>query len=244
MVASKRPLTAASTWAAPQKFMAAGDPVLNRGGTNAAVYDRGATTVSNAGLAAFVAPRMRNSDLIPANLGTAHLASGTISTLDFYGDGLVNIAINGQDLARVIAPSTGKPLGSAVGKPGVRTADRDTVLVTADVAANVVDDVVNTSGVIQARSASEQNGQIVLDGGPGGLGSTVLVASTQGVSDNRSGEAFISGGPPSQGVVYAAATVTVAQGVTVEANAVRASVGGAVADVQTNVTQLGRTVMP
>jgi len=240
-IAPTWPRTAAPASAAPQNFMAAGDPALNRGGgTDAAAYDRGATTVANAGLTAFVAPGTRDDDLIPANLGTAHLASGTTATLDFYGDGLVNIAISGQALARAIDPSTGKPLGSAVGKTGALTTDRGTVLVTANVAANVVDDVINTSGVIQARSASEQSGQIVLDSGSGG---TVQVAGTQGTSDTWSGEtAFVGGGPPGQGMVYATTTVPVAQDATVKANAITASVGGAVADASMNATHLGGAV--
>ena len=238
--------------AAPKNFTAAGDPAASRdGGASAAWYDREATTASNAGLTAFVAPGARNNGLIAANLGTARLATGTTATLDFYGDGLVNIAISGQTLARTIDPSTGKTFGSAVGKTGVLKADAGTVLVAANVAANVVDDVVNTSGVVQAQSASEQNGQIVLNGGASGSGRTVQIADTKAASDYRRSEPALAGnGPLAQGTVYATTTIPVAQDAAAGTNAIATSVGGTVTgavvqgatDVNAITTSVGTTL--
>ena len=221
----------ASTRSPATVLPSAGGPAQSRGGgASITWYDRAATTVSNAGLAALVAPAAREDNLISANLGTAHLASGTTATLDFYGDGLVNIATSSQALARAIDPSTGKPLGAAVGNTRTLKAASGSVFVTANVAANVVDDVVNTSGIVQARSASEQNGQIVLNGGPSGSGDMVQVAVAKNPSANSSGEKTpVSGGAPeNQGVVYTTTTVTVAQDVIAEANSTATSIGGTV----------------
>ncbi|MGH6977335.1 MAG: filamentous hemagglutinin N-terminal domain-containing protein, partial [Stellaceae bacterium] len=66
------------------------------GAANAAVVNQGTISISNAGLAAFVAPGVRNDGVIAARLGTVQLSSGTTATLDFYGDGLISIAVSGQ----------------------------------------------------------------------------------------------------------------------------------------------------
>ena len=229
--------------------LAIANPAPKRG-VDPAWYDQGATTASSAGLTAFVAPGARNDELIPANLGTAHLASGTTATLDFYGDGLLNIAISGHALARAIDPSTGKPLGASVGNTRTIKAARGNVLVTANVAANVVDDVINTSGVVQASNASEQNGQIVLNGGPGGSDGTMQVAGMKDPSDNPSGEKASASGsqPEDQSVVYTTTAVTVAQDAAVEAKPIAASVGGTVtgavaqgaADASATTTSVGK----
>lgn len=256
----------ASKPATPQNFSAAAGPAAKPDvDVNAAWYDRDATTASNAGLMAFVAPGARHDDLIPASLGTARLASGTTATLDFYGDGLLNVAIDGKALARTIDPSTGKPLGAAVGNTRRLKTARGSVLVTANVAANVVDDVINTAGVVPASSASEQNGQIVLKGGSSSPGGSVQVAGTKGPSANPSGGASSIGGGSleNQGVVYTTTSVTVAQDATdttsiaasvggtvtgaaargaADANAIATSVGKNVADLPATVTHVGRAL--
>jgi len=256
-VAGLTATTAHATATDIQNFQNGGSLNLSQAGNaNAAVVNQGNITISNAGLAAFVAPGVRNDGVIQARLGTVQLSSGTTATLDFYGDGLVSIAVTGQTLAQAIDPSTGKTLGAAVTNTGTLNADGGTVLVTANVASGVVDQVINTSGVIQARSVSQQNGQIVLDGGSNGtvqvagsldasgtsagqtggsvqvLGGTVNVASNTTIDasgDQGGGTISIGGGPHGQGTAYTASTVTVSQGATIKANAVTAGNGGTVA---------------
>jgi len=249
--------TAHATATDIQNFQNGGSLNLSQAGNaNAAVVNQGNITISNAGLAAFVAPGVRNDGVIQARLGTVQLSSGTTATLDFYGDGLVSIAVTGQTLAQAIDPSTGKALGAAVTNTGTLNADGGTVLVTANVASGVVDQVINTSGVIQARSVSQQNGQIVLDGGSNGtvqvagtvdasgtsagqtggsvqmLGQTVNVAGNTTIDasgDQGGGTIYVGGGPHGQGTAYTASTVTVSQGATIKANAIAQGNGGTVA---------------
>ena len=155
------------------------------GNADAAIVNQGTITVAQAGLAAFVAPGVSNQGVIQARLGTVQLASGTTPTLDFYGDGLINIAVSGQTLAQAIDPSTGQPLGAAVSNSGAVSANGGTVYITANVASGVVDQTINVSGVVQAQSVSQQNGQMVLNGGSTG---TVMVAGTLDASGTGSGE--------------------------------------------------------
>ena len=56
----------------------------------------GTITATSGGFAALVAPGVRNSGTITANLGTVTLASGNSFTLDFYGDKLITLGVGDQ----------------------------------------------------------------------------------------------------------------------------------------------------
>ncbi len=175
-VAGLAAVAASPSAAGVANFLSGGRLALSRAGNaNAAIVNQGAITIANAGLAAFVAPGVRNTGIIQAKLGTVQFSSGTTATLDFYGDGLVSIAVSGPALAQAIDPSTGKLLGSAVGNTGTLNADGGTVLVTAGTAANIVNDAINVAGVVQAQGVTMEAGEIVLGGkagvvaGPGGI---------------------------------------------------------------------------
>jgi filamentous hemagglutinin family protein len=120
------------------------------------VINNGHISASGAGLSAFVAPHVANNGIIEAKLGKVALASGGESaTIDLYGDGLVEIAVGG---------AKGKALAENNG-----SIDGATVLMTAEAAKNVVDTVINMTGVIKATSATQQGGKIILSGGNGGI---------------------------------------------------------------------------
>ncbi len=79
-----------------QAFMATG--ALNFSGGSlpgASIVNEGRITVRDAGLAALVAPSVRNSGTIIATLGRVVLGAGTGFTVDLYGDGLVSFAPDG-----------------------------------------------------------------------------------------------------------------------------------------------------
>lgn len=116
-------------------------------------------TVRDAGLAAFVAPIVSNHGTITARMGYIRLASGAAATLDFYGDRLLNIT----------APLTQPlPAGrSQVENTGSLIADGGRVTLTARAAAAVVDQAINTSGIVSAQKAGIENGKIVLSGADG-----------------------------------------------------------------------------
>lgn len=116
-------------------------------------------TVRDAGLSAFVAPVVSNHGTITARLGHITLASGAAATLDFYGDRLVNIT---APLAQPL------PAGkSQIENTGSLIADGGRVALTARAAAAVVDQAINTSGIISAQKAGLKNGKIVLSGAAG-----------------------------------------------------------------------------
>ena len=155
-----------------------------RGQPGATVVNRGRLTVAEGGLAALVAPGVENSGVIQARLGRVALASGHRFTLDLYGDSMVHLAVADRMVERLRAPD-GAPLRARVTNRGTIRADGGTVVLAAGAARAVVDHVINTDGIIEARSAVEREGEIVLLGHGGGV---VKVGGTLDVSGRARGE--------------------------------------------------------
>jgi len=117
-------------------------------------------TVRDRGLAAFVAPSVRNSGIITARFGHVTLASGSAATLDFYGDRLINIEVT-EGLAAAL------PRGTAqIDNSGKIIAPGGTVQMTARAAAAAIDSVINSDGLVVATHAEEnRDGTIILHEG-------------------------------------------------------------------------------
>ncbi|MCB1581155.1 MAG: right-handed parallel beta-helix repeat-containing protein [Rhodospirillales bacterium] len=133
------------------------------------VIEQGAMiSVADAGLAAFVAPHISNSGIINAKMGTVALTAGETITLDLYGDGLVEVAVEGE-LADALIENSGKI-----------TAEGGRVQMTALAAKGAVDNIINTSGIITVASAEVVGGKIVLSGGNKGVVSVSGIADASG----------------------------------------------------------------
>ena len=86
-------LVATSADIANQSFMSARPLSFGLPGLpDAAVVNQGTISVKEGGLAALVAPEVRNEGLIKAKAGKVVLGSGDTMTLDLYGDQLVSVA--------------------------------------------------------------------------------------------------------------------------------------------------------
>lgn len=167
-----------------EDFMAGRFNFTQPGNPNAMIVNKGTISIADRGLAAFVAPAVVNNGVIIARLGKVHLAAGNTFILDMYGDRLVNVAVDSKVMNQVVGMD-GKPVDSSVENTGKIMADGGYVALTADVAREAVNNVINTSGVIMARSVSEQGGDIVLDGGEQGV---VKVTGTLDASGKNEGE--------------------------------------------------------
>jgi len=119
-----------------------------------------------------------NNGLIQARLGTIALASGEAMTLDFVGDQLLRIDIT-EPIRRVRAG------GFAIENLGTLSAQGGQVLLTARGTKDVLNQAINTQGLIEATSAKLIGGSIVLDGGASGL---VQVDGSLNVSGMQAGE--------------------------------------------------------
>lgn len=114
-------------------------------------------SVGSAGLAAFVAPTVINNGIVNAKMGNVVMAAGEKVTLDLYGDGLVEVAVDGD-------------LGDALlENKGTINAQGGTVQITAKAAKQAVDNIINVSGVIDVSSVTQKGGKIILSGGGAGV---------------------------------------------------------------------------
>ncbi|MFZ2987343.1 beta strand repeat-containing protein, partial [Ideonella sp.] len=142
----------------------------------ASVVNAGQISIKDSGLAALVAPRVHNSGLIEARLGRIMLGGAERFTLDFQQDGLLSFS------AGASLPTKGQTL---VSNTGTLRADGGTVLLSAQAVQGVVDNVINTTGLIAATSVGDRAGRIVLDGGDAG---TVQIGGTLDASGRQTGQ--------------------------------------------------------
>lgn len=134
------------------------------GNPRASIINQGTISVADTGIAALVAPGVRNDGIITARVGKVSLASANAFSLDLYGDNLINFALNDEIASQVIDVATGKPMTSLVENRGKLSAHGGTVAMTAVTARALVDSVINNSGVVEANSVGVKNGRIVLGG--------------------------------------------------------------------------------
>ncbi|MBW4577936.1 MAG: filamentous hemagglutinin N-terminal domain-containing protein, partial [Aphanothece sp. CMT-3BRIN-NPC111] len=140
----------------------------------ASVENQGTITVRNSGFAALVAPQVRNSGIINASLGKVVLAGGTAATVDFTGDGLISLTVDPNVVKQVT-------------HTGNITANGGVIALAAGTGGSVLDNVINTTGVIQANSVNAQAGKIILSGGDSGpvaVGGTIRTTGSLTATGN------------------------------------------------------------
>src|SRR5271165_5622392 len=140
---------------------------------NATISNEGNITIKQAGLAALVAPHVKNAGVIDAKLGHVILAGAETDTLDLYGDGLLSIDVTGQ-VKRTPTGTNGTTVTALVTNTGTIRADGGTVLLTASAVDGVVQNLVTAGGNISTRSVGTKTGTIVL----GGTGGSLVVQGT------------------------------------------------------------------
>ena len=164
------------------------------GNPSASIVNQGTITAQSGGFAALVAPGVRNSGTITATLGTIALASGNIFSLDFYGDKLITLGINDSIAATVKDVATGQPLSSLVSNEGKLSANGGRVELSAVAARQVVNSVINNTGVIEANTIGTHHGMIVLGAAtaatkPAGAPTqTVKISGTLSAAGKNTGE--------------------------------------------------------
>jgi filamentous hemagglutinin family protein len=154
--------------------------------TPSSIVNRGQINVKEGGMLAFVAPGVENAGLIRARLGQVTLASGNMFTLDLYGDQLINLGVDQKVVQNAIGPN-GEKLDSLVNNSGTIMADGGTVVLDVRSARGVVDNVINMSGIIEAKTAVQQNGEIVLMGGDEGIVNVSGTLNASGKGQHETG---------------------------------------------------------
>ncbi len=176
---------------------------FNRAGkVDAVVENKGRITVAEEGFVGLVAPTVRNSGVIQGNLAKVQLGAADKFAVDFYGDGLIQFAVD--------TPKDGTKRTLTAENTGSIIADGGQVLMTAAAASNVVDSVINNEGHIQAQTLQNRNGKIVLTG----AGAKVKVSgkiNASGKGDSDGGQINIGGDYQGKGELAKAATVDITE---------------------------------
>jgi filamentous hemagglutinin family protein len=152
---------------------------------DAKIVNEGRITVQQSGLAALVAPQVKNAGVISARLGHVILGGAETHTLDLYGDGLLSFDVTGQ-ARQAPASKDGKTPTALVTNSGTIQADGGTVLLTASAMDGVIQNLVTAGGKISASTVGDQTGTIVLGGTGGSLVVTGTVAA-RGLAPGTSG---------------------------------------------------------
>ena len=163
----------ASTLDISNRDFEAGNYAFKGNGKNAAVVNNGKITATDGGSVALLGGTVSNNGVIVANQGSVALAAGNAVTLDFAGDGLLNVQV---DEAVVDA---------LVENHQLIKADGGQVLLTANAGEALINTVVNNTGTIEAQTVGEKNGKIVLLGSFDG--GSVQVAGTLDASASSGG---------------------------------------------------------
>ncbi|MCX7198740.1 MAG: filamentous hemagglutinin N-terminal domain-containing protein, partial [Proteobacteria bacterium] len=142
----------ASTLAITNDNFMAGRYLFENPGASGRVENFGQLVARDGGSIALIGPQVANGGTISARLGTAVLAAGDRVTLDFAGDGLLQVRVDQAALKAQVANS------------GLVAADGGRVVMTSGAANALLDTVVNNSGIVRAASVVERNGEIVLTG--------------------------------------------------------------------------------
>ncbi|VWC33611.1 two-partner secretion domain-containing protein [Burkholderia lata] len=123
------------------------------GTSTQSVTNNGTITASEGGSVALLGARVANNGTIQARLGRVALGAGNAFTVNFDGNGLLNLQVDGG------------AVDAQASNGGLLKADGGEVLMTARAAGNLLDAVVNNTGTIEARGLATRGGKITLDGG-------------------------------------------------------------------------------
>ncbi|MDF1592662.1 MAG: filamentous hemagglutinin N-terminal domain-containing protein, partial [Desulfobacterales bacterium] len=129
----------------------------------ASIINQGTITAADGGSVSLFAPAVRNEGTIVANFGKVFLGAGEQVTLSFAGNDLIKFAVDESVKDKVLGPD-GQPMADSVGNTGAISADGGEVILKGRTAADLVQSVVNNSGVIEAKSLVNQGGVIKLEG--------------------------------------------------------------------------------
>ena len=167
----------ASTMSLSDADFMAGKYAFNNAGAGS-VSNQGSITAADGGYVALMGRNVSNTGVISAQLGTVALAGAEAVTLDVAGDGLLTVSV-----------PTGA-VNALVENGGMIRADGGHVLLTAQAAGNLLNTVVNNTGVIQAQAIGTRNGSIMLLGDMGS-GTVNLSGSLDASAPNGGNGGFI-----------------------------------------------------
>ncbi len=194
-------------------FMAGNYQFFSGSNDQARIVNDGSISVKDAGLVNLVAPHVENNGLIYAKMGKIQMAAADAFTLDLAGDGLIHIELSESDTQKLVRNN------------GKLQADGGYIAMTASKARNIVDSLVDSSGVIEATSMTSVGGKIVLSS-DGGL--TKVSGKIDASGKDGGGEIFIGGDYQGQGNIVTSSKTEITKTAELSANAIEKGDGGKV----------------
>ena len=246
----------ASTLGISDADFLSGKRTFTGNGASAAVSNAGVITVGRGGYAALLGGTVSNAGRISVPLGEVGLGSGESATLDFSGDGFLQVAL----------PTTAGGNGALISNAGTIKAAGGSIIISAATAREAARNAVNISGLVEARTIGGRSGSIFIGGGAGGnvnvtgrlsatgrqaTGGAVTVTgqniTLQGATVDASGKTGggtinIGGGRQGQGPLQQADTVTIDSATTIRADATASGNGGNVVVWSDQLTTFAGTI--
>ena len=188
----------------------------------AAIANWGRIQAAEGGYAVLAGPSVTNAGTVTASLGSVVLGGAKTFAVDFYGDKLLSFAL------------TGPADQPSVVNSGTLAADGGLVQMSARAAGNVIDNVINTTGIIQAKGVNLAGGKVVLDAGDNGSIAVGPAASID-VSGTAGGGSVAIGN-------WQNGSVSLAAGSRIDASATVKGSGGSVSVIAGNTTVNGQII--
>ena len=149
---------------------------------DAGVVNDGLITASEGGYVVLMGDYVHNNGIISARLGTVALAAGNHVTMDVKGNGLVSVAIEEETFSSLAGVNNTGEIMAAGGR----------VIMSANVANDLIDTAINNEGLVVASSITERDGLIFLTAAGGDVvNSGTLDASAQDGSNVDGGSVLI-----------------------------------------------------
>ena len=158
------------------QFMNGSYSLRKNNGLSRDIQNLGVIDVAEGGYAILSADKVVNEGVIGARLGTVALASGEAITIDLVGDQLLSFQVDST-----ISDGSQK----SVTNSGTISAHGGHVLLTAKAASNIVESVVNSTGVVEAVSVEKKNGKIVFTSGREGTTSVGGIVDVSGKNNEE-----------------------------------------------------------
>lgn len=151
--------------------------------STAKIVNQGNIVASDNGVIALLAPQIENTGVLSANLGTIALGTGNRATLNLAGNQLLGFSVD-QGIIGDFYDLNGQRVAS-VSNTGQIIANGGRILVTAQNIDKVLNQSINTSGVVEANTERVINGEIVFTAAGDTMVTGNAVISAQG---NDAGE--------------------------------------------------------
>ena len=209
-------------------FMDGGNDFNITGNPDAKIINNGTITAKESGLVGLVAPHVENNGIIEAKMGRVHLASGDKVVADFYGDGLLSVSLENEDVKSQQVINTGKI-----------TAQGGTVAMTAAQARQTINSLVSAKGEIKVASVSQKGGKIIIGAASG---KTEVSGKLNANGKTGGGEILIGGDYQGVGDMPTSSSTIIHETAEITANATNSGDGGKIIAWADHHTQMDGTI--